>query len=224
VLYARLEGQPSSSDELGPALQMLVERAGGDSEHGVVPAKAFIRHASTIYEVAVSPILPEEDTQPPVSAAGANRLVLARRIDARLLLSLANSYAIDDPVVAESPLPSREMLPLPGPDGTAVGYLAWRASRPGRILRRWTAPALLAALGVFGLFAWLTLHNLRRTAALWAAHEAAIRRSAERERLEKAQHAFVATVSHELRTPLTAIDGSLALVDSGAVGTLPDGG
>ena len=49
-----------------------------------------------------------------------------------------------------------------------------------------------------------------------------MRRSAERERLEKSQHAFVSTVSHELRTPLTAIDGSLVLVDSGAAGPLPD--
>jgi signal transduction histidine kinase len=34
---------------------------------------------------------------------------------------------------------------------------------------------------------------------------------------------FVSTVSHELRTPLTSINGSLGLLQSGALGVLPDG-
>lgn len=44
----------------------------------------------------------------------------------------------------------------------------------------------------------------------------------ERVRVERMQREFVSTVSHELRTPLTAINGALRLIDSGALGGLPD--
>jgi len=43
----------------------------------------------------------------------------------------------------------------------------------------------------------------------------------ERLQLERIKNEFVSTVSHELRTPLTSINGALALVNSGCVGTLP---
>lgn len=39
---------------------------------------------------------------------------------------------------------------------------------------------------------------------------------------EKIKNEFVSTVSHELRTPLTSIKGSLGLIQSGAIGELPD--
>ncbi|WP_158304983.1 CHASE domain-containing protein [Hahella chejuensis] len=44
----------------------------------------------------------------------------------------------------------------------------------------------------------------------------------ERKRLDILKNEFISTVSHELRTPLTAINGSLALLDSGRLGLLPD--
>ncbi|WP_164887226.1 CHASE domain-containing protein [Hahella sp. KA22] len=44
----------------------------------------------------------------------------------------------------------------------------------------------------------------------------------ERKRLDILKTEFISTVSHELRTPLTAINGSLALLDSGRLGLLPD--
>lgn len=44
----------------------------------------------------------------------------------------------------------------------------------------------------------------------------------ERKQAEVLKAEFVSTVSHELRTPLTSIKGSLGLVRSGELGTLPD--
>jgi PAS domain S-box-containing protein len=44
----------------------------------------------------------------------------------------------------------------------------------------------------------------------------------QRRAMERLRTDFVSTVSHELRTPLTSISGSLGLLQSGAVGTLPD--
>lgn len=44
----------------------------------------------------------------------------------------------------------------------------------------------------------------------------------ERKRLESMKREFVSTVSHELRTPLTSINGTLGLINGGAVGELPE--
>ncbi|MCM2129580.1 CHASE domain-containing sensor histidine kinase [Larsenimonas rhizosphaerae] len=44
----------------------------------------------------------------------------------------------------------------------------------------------------------------------------------ERNRVDEMKRGFVSTVSHELRTPLTSIAGSLTLIDSGALGEIPD--
>lgn len=44
----------------------------------------------------------------------------------------------------------------------------------------------------------------------------------ERHEIEQMRRAFISTVSHELRTPLTSISGSLGLLQSGAIGLLPE--
>jgi len=49
-----------------------------------------------------------------------------------------------------------------------------------------------------------------------------VRDITERKRVERLKSEFVSTVTHELRTPLTSIMGSLALLRSGALGTLGD--
>jgi len=48
-----------------------------------------------------------------------------------------------------------------------------------------------------------------------------VRDITERRRADVAKREFVSTVSHELRTPLTSIKGSLGLIQSGAIGSLP---
>jgi signal transduction histidine kinase len=43
-----------------------------------------------------------------------------------------------------------------------------------------------------------------------------------RKEVERLKNEFVSVVSHELRTPLTSVTGSLGLIQSGALGALPD--
>lgn len=49
-----------------------------------------------------------------------------------------------------------------------------------------------------------------------------VRDVTERTRLDRLKNEFIAMVGHELRTPLTAIRGSLALLNHGVAGSLPD--
>lgn len=51
---------------------------------------------------------------------------------------------------------------------------------------------------------------------------AMVRDITERKRIEKMKSEFIAIVSHELRTPLTAISGALKILNSGALGTVPE--
>ena len=49
-----------------------------------------------------------------------------------------------------------------------------------------------------------------------------IRDISDRKHTDKLKNEFIATVSHELRTPLTSISASLAIIESGTLGSLPD--
>jgi len=49
-----------------------------------------------------------------------------------------------------------------------------------------------------------------------------IRDISDRKHTEKLKNEFIATVSHELRTPLTSISASLAIIESGTLGILPE--
>ncbi len=51
-----------------------------------------------------------------------------------------------------------------------------------------------------------------------------LRDATDRREIERVKDEFTAVVSHELRTPLTSIRGSLGLLESGALGPLPEQG
>lgn len=79
-----------------------------------------------------------------------------------------------------------------------------------------------------GLFKWIpgvqALSDLvsSRTQDLEDINEKLHEEIIERKQAEKVKQEFTSTVSHELRTPLTSIKGALSLIQSGAVGQLPD--
>lgn len=54
------------------------------------------------------------------------------------------------------------------------------------------------------------------------AYVGVIRDISDRKHTDKLKNEFIATVSHELRTPLTSISASLAIIESGNLGLLPD--
>jgi len=54
------------------------------------------------------------------------------------------------------------------------------------------------------------------------AYVGVIRDINDRKHTDKLKNEFIATVSHELRTPLTSISASLAIIESGTLGALPE--
>lgn len=54
------------------------------------------------------------------------------------------------------------------------------------------------------------------------AYVAIVRDISDRKQTEKLKNEFIATVSHELRTPLTSISASLAIIESGSLGPIPE--
>lgn len=54
------------------------------------------------------------------------------------------------------------------------------------------------------------------------AYVGVIRDISDRKHTDKLKNEFIATVSHELRTPLTSISASLAIIESGSLGSLPE--
>ena len=54
------------------------------------------------------------------------------------------------------------------------------------------------------------------------AYVGVIRDISDRKHTDKLKNEFIATVSHELRTPLTSISASLAIIESGSLGPLPE--
>jgi two-component system, LuxR family, sensor kinase FixL len=55
-----------------------------------------------------------------------------------------------------------------------------------------------------------------------AIHVGVIRDISDRKHTDKLKNEFIATVSHELRTPLTSISASIAIIESGTLGILPE--
>lgn len=55
-----------------------------------------------------------------------------------------------------------------------------------------------------------------------SAYVGVVRDISDRKQTDKLKNEFIATVSHELRTPLTSISASLAIIESGTLGALPE--
>ena len=55
-----------------------------------------------------------------------------------------------------------------------------------------------------------------------ASYVGVIRDISDRKHTDKLKNEFIATVSHEVRTPLTSISASLAIIESGNIGLLPE--
>ena len=99
--------------------------------------------------VSLKPILPESGDL--TQTDGREHLhVAVRYLDRDFLAELGRLFGIERAHFVRH-APDAASVPLHGPDGRAVGYVAWKPFRPGQTVEARTVPAMLLALGFVGL-------------------------------------------------------------------------
>ena len=117
----------------------------------------------------------------------------------------------DNPLVTGGPkIRFYAGAPITTTDGLALGTVCAIDSKPHN-----PTPRQLALLRDLSA---LAVNELE----LRAAGREALQEVAERRQIDQFKTGFVSTVSHEIRTPLTSILGGLGLVNSGALGEVPE--
>ncbi|NIA70793.1 hypothetical protein HBA54_19520 [Pelagibius litoralis] len=170
-------------------------------------ASAFVNLGDAVALVAVSPILPFQETpRAEVDGKTVHLLVLLRPLTPAYLSEIAHDFGLADLAFVSKRLPRDATLALETKAGTQVASLTWTPSHPGaqpHVLFVVLAAAL--ALGVAGLG--------YQTVKSWERYCRA-RQEAERRRQIAAQSStnFIAHVSQDLRRPLSAMTGLSALV------------
>ncbi|TNC51628.1 bifunctional diguanylate cyclase/phosphodiesterase [Rubellimicrobium rubrum] len=140
-----------------------------------------LRLGQDLYAVSVSRI--EALVDDPVGIAppppgGQANLLLGLRIDGDVLAHLTEAFDVQNPRLVDAPPQAALSTPLPGPDGSPVGYVAW--DEPGldeKLLRQMIGPGLLAILIVTGL-SGLGMTMVRRNAQELVAAELQASRAA----------------------------------------------
>ncbi|MBO9709998.1 MAG: response regulator [Caulobacter sp.] len=189
-------------------------------------ARGVVRVDGAPYLVALSTVTAERANRRPVTEP-AVLTICSQRADGRLLASLANEMRIHAPRIETERPAKLHSVPLAGPDGRPLGWLAWDVKRPGLDAVREAAP-LVAPAVVMLILTGLALSYrmrwaLRRLDAYEAGHKAAMADLTEaRDRAESANAAksqFLANMSHEIRTPLNGVLGMAQVMEQSGLGS-----
>lgn len=168
---------------------------------------AFARSKGEVWLFAAARVVPQSGL-PPAGATDADlpRLIFGHRLTADVVGSLGENFAIYSLAVADTLPAAGDSLPLPGPDGPPVAWLAWNPPTPGRSVLEATLGPLAALLGALALIAVLASRELVRSAKRLEAALAGARAA------DSLKSEFLSNVSHELRTPLSGIIGLTQLL------------
>jgi signal transduction histidine kinase len=127
------------------------------------------------------------------------------------LMEIFDPYGLHDPLVSQAPMAAnREAIPLTSKNGRLLGYLTWRASKPGAEIARRVLPVVAAAFAIMAFLAFLILRHQER---LRRAHEARLLELRESHERLNAQTAFRASVIGAIGDGIAVFDRSLKLVE-----------
>jgi diguanylate cyclase (GGDEF)-like protein/PAS domain S-box-containing protein len=164
--YAVLDGRPQPADAFAlipHGLDGLVGQA-RRADQDDRPAVGLLRSGADVVLIAAAALLPPDPAEAPPPEAR-SVLVFAKRLGGEFLGRMGTEYLLTGLRLAGSEEPAAgASLPLATPGGAALGRLAWEPDRPGRELLRVLLPPLGVALLGLAAFAWLVLHNARRSA------------------------------------------------------------
>jgi len=145
------------------ALRAIMKDAAGAEEPPPLVISELTSFASKPAMVAVQPIVPSSDRV--LQEPGTEYVhVSVQFVDDEVIGRIARQYQLQDAHLLPqltSALPAAS-VPLMGPNGIILGYIAWTPDRPGLTLIKQASPALIG----FGLLAagvlWFLLKRLRR--------------------------------------------------------------
>ena len=167
TVYAVLDGRPQEADAFAlirVGLKALVQQA-RQASPADKPAIGLLRSGADIVVVAVTAILPPPGSADPPPPGERSVLIFGKRLAGEFLDRIGSDYLLSGiSVLGPDTVATGATLPLIAPDGERLGQLAWMPDRPGRELLRFLLPPLAVALVGLAAFAWLVLHNARRSA------------------------------------------------------------
>jgi signal transduction histidine kinase len=192
----------------GLAPLVAAARAGNMGEPQ--PATGLVVADGRIQLASVSAFTPEHPGPADMVRHPRPLLVLVQPADVIFDPRTAASFSLEGlQTTLSAPASGRWAVPLASHDGTPVGWLSWRAERPGSALLLKLAVPLAIVLFVGLALVWLSARN----AGAVLRHDRTLHALLDREReLRDLRSRFVATVSHRFRTPLATIQSAADLI------------
>lgn len=187
-----------------PAVKILVAQALSKTTAPPQLATGFVRVGERIYLAAASQIVPN-DERAKAPLARHNVEVYLQAFGAARISKVQRDFQLSRVTLSTAAPPAgMAFVTLHDAAGSNIGYLWWRAARPGTAFAAAVAPFALSITLLIGVILWLVLRGWAFTLTHLEKQktEAGILRQEIR-----AKTVFIGNISHELRTPLNAILG-----------------
>lgn len=209
-----IDGEPttmSAQDHVGAELQSMIARARANATVQPQPVTAYLKIGPNIQFVTISPFVSEDETAAKASDGPEPVLVIVKALDADFLGELSRVIGLEGmEVTTQTPPRTFNRILIRDWGAQAIGYIAWRWSRPGEALLWRLAPALGSALCAMIYL----LYIFFRSTDIVLERQARLVSSLRREReLRDLKTRFISMVSHELRTPLATIRSAADMLD-----------
>lgn len=188
TVYAVIEGEPQPADAFSiipDGLQDIIDKGKSSRD----PSVGVLRSMDGLILVASMGIIPPSFDAANLPPEARSSLVFAKRLDRTFLDRMGEEYLLKGLKIALGNQPTKgASIPLGGPHGETLGHLTWLPEKPGYELLRLLLPPLVISVIVLTVFAWVVVHNARKTTL--ALHDSARTVEAYAHTLEESESRF----------------------------------